>query len=92
MSEGVWLDQIPPGPPQLVACVGCGDPLQPLDVMIKWIEAKPVTPLCRGCFDAPDLSSWDALKAENLPPCPRCGNSIEPGQYIISDGGHHICP
>jgi hypothetical protein len=41
-------------------------------------------PLCAG--------GWDSLKAENLPPCPDCGDPIKPGQWIRSDGSHHYCP
>lgn len=37
------------------------------------------------------FGGWDALKAENLPPCPLCGEPIRPGQYIISDGAHVSC-
>lgn len=39
-----------------------------------------------------DLSSWDGLRTENMPPCPLCGHPIEPGQWIVSDGAHHVCP
>jgi hypothetical protein len=50
MTDSVWLDQVPYEPP-LVGCVECGDPLQPLEVMITWVDRKPVTPLCGQCFD-----------------------------------------
>jgi hypothetical protein len=50
MSEGVWLDQVPYEPP-LKACVTCGDPLGWNEVMVKWIDGRVVTPLCRPCFD-----------------------------------------
>jgi hypothetical protein len=36
-------------------------------------------------------SGWDSLKAENLPPCKRCGLPIEPRQWITSAGEHHTC-
>jgi hypothetical protein len=49
-DDGIWLDQAPYVPP-LVACVGCSDPLQPLEVMIKWVHGKPLHPLCRQCFE-----------------------------------------
>lgn len=49
-GDGIWLDQIPTEPP-LVACVKCSDPLQPIEVMITYVNGVPVTPLCRQCFD-----------------------------------------
>jgi hypothetical protein len=58
-EEGIWLDRIPYEPP-LVACMGCGDPLQPVEIYIKYVCGQPLHPLCRPCFDAgpaPD-PSW----------------------------------
>lgn len=49
VSEGVWLDQLPYEPP-LVACIGCGDPLGPFEVMIAWVDGEARTPLCSRCF------------------------------------------
>ena len=38
-----------------------------------------------------ELNGLDSLKAENLPPCARCGHKIQAGQWITPDGTHHHC-
>lgn len=38
-----------------------------------------------------DPIGWDSLKAENMPPCPRCSQPLWPGQWITPDGAHHHC-
>lgn len=37
------------------------------------------------------LNGWDSLKAANMPPCPRCGQPIRPGQWIDHNGAHLTC-
>lgn len=43
-------------------CTGCGDPLTPMQVMIKWVDGKPMHPLCRECFDADPQPDPDTVR------------------------------
>jgi hypothetical protein len=37
--------------PQMVACLGCGDPLDGMQVMQAVVKSEVVKPLCSICFN-----------------------------------------
>lgn len=69
-----------------------GDPRFAEAVGIAWQATyEAICDLIGIPVDAIDLGGWDSLKAENMPPCPRCGQPLRPGQWIDSNGAHLTC-